>query len=166
MEKQIGTYSTDKRNNKKSTAYMLDTTIWKSSFIKKNGMEYTDNIEYVIGGMTIEMLCDSYNKRNNLLEEKITPILLSEKGYDIDIFGAKSPGLLSQEPWNNGDTYWIASPSVVRDNNPIEVNSSRCRITGDGFARGFRPVICLKSNVELKINYAEDGTTINSYSIE
>lgn len=110
------------------------------------------------------MLCDAYNKNKT---DTVKANVISSKGYDWSIF---NNGLLNIIPLNNGENYWISSPSdYYRDYLIITVRARENRLS-NGFYRdsdkGFIPVICLKSDVELKINYTEDEKAIESYSIE
>ena len=56
----------------KAIAYMLDEEIWTKQY-------GTDNTEYVIGGPTVEMFCESYNKKHP--EKKIQYDENGETGY-------------------------------------------------------------------------------------
>lgn len=160
IKNNIYGYTNNNDANKRATLYALDSDIWKKSFIKTNkGLDYSNNVEYLIGSPTIEMFCDSYNKKNNPTGELIK-VSLNSTGY--------SPiNNLILTPFLTNLRYWIASPSNTYITDILYVD--RNKIHYDAYHNatlGFRPVICLKSNVELKANYAEDETTIESYSIE
>lgn len=83
---------TNAHDGKRMTAYMLDTTVWKNSFIKKDKNVF-DRVDYIIGGPTIEMLCDSFNKKKNLIgtpNAKSSEVLAAGTGYNWQIFGSSS----------------------------------------------------------------------------
>ena len=66
--------------------------------------------------------------------------------------------------FNHGYMYWLASPNANLTTRVSCVNSNSSNISFadiDFYYGGIRPVICLKSNVELKLS--EDGS---SYSIK
>ena len=147
---------TSSNNNMKTVAYMLDTDIWN--------VYKTDKAKYAIGGPTVDLLIDSYNKKYNVgYKAKVTSIL----GYQISKdsnFVVAYPGMLDARDSlyvlassKGASGCWVASPS--------QANSYSIMFLGcDGGigncdcnygAVGFRPVVCLKSNVKIEKN--DDG---------
>ena len=150
-------------NNMKAVSYMLDTNAW-SDYSNKT---YSD---YAIGGPTIEMLIKSYNQKLGLTGNKEYKTKAnSANGYQISKDGGyewSSNGYNSMLSYSedlyvipnskNGiptaNAYWIASPSddynyyLFGAYHVGDVKSNYYSIDD----RGFRPVVCLKSNVQLK----------------
>lgn len=139
-------------DNMKVVAYMLDTNIW-SSF-------KADKADYAIGGPTIEMLMASYSKKYDV---NYMARASSYVGYEISKDGgenwasyydnmlSKSDELYVISSIKNAQELWLASPS--------EFYSIPCFIlAGSGVHCstysnndvGFRPVICLNSNIQLE----------------
>ena len=146
---------TSTNNNMKSVAYMLDTKAW-SGFA-------TEKADYAIGGPTVELLFKSYNQKygTNYIAEAI-----SNTGYHISKDGGSS--------WNDEDEYmfsisdrtyvisetsnanamWIASP-CEKDNETlmrIEYYGAIYTAYYNKTYLGFRPLVCLKSDVKLEEN--------------
>ena len=142
-------------NNMKAVAYMLDTKAWKG---------FTGNkAEYAIGGPSLELFFKSYNKKygTNYIAEAV-----NEWGYRMKNNDTSSSSILLS---NRSDPlyvktfmdpfgYWISSPGD-------DPNYYICNVMWNGgvtYTRysedkyGFRPIVCLKSNVELQDN--GDGT--------
>lgn len=148
---------------------MLDTNVWTS--------KYGDNnfADYVIGGPTLEMFVASWNTKHP--ESKIYCNGTggnSEYGYylgttsgskeiDADIGTSDSTYVKTSE--DKAYAFWLASPSAnyhsgyrVMD---VDYNG---HVDGDdlddycnyGGRCGFRPLVCLSSNVKLVSN--NDGT--------
>ena len=148
--------STNTYDNMKAVAYMLDTTAW-STFKDSNG-----KADYVIGGPTLEMLFKSYNQKHpgKNYEAQAT----SATGYQLRVNGGRweyrmdSSDYLSRDslyvlPSSNGaDAMWVASPSAIRSSNVMCVACSGFVSTPSyGIDHyGFRPLVCLKSNVQLQ----------------
>lgn len=146
-------------DNMKAVAYMLDTSVWNTF----KGEE----AEYAIGGPTIDMLFASYNKkyRKNYIGKAMCTY-----GYKVIEEGKEDEilchiGMLNAKdslyvlPESRGAlACWIASPSACDASDVVRVDCngnfysnsySTCSI-------GFRPVICLKSNISLIRN--DDGS--------
>ena len=148
--------STNTNDNMKAVAYMLDTTAW-STFKDSNG-----KADYVIGGPTLEMLFKSYNQKHpgKNYEAKATSAI----GYQLrvnegtwkDYTDSSSDYLDSSDslyvlPSSKGaSAMWVASPSAYTAS-VMYVYCSGYVSTSDYDAndRGFRPLVCLKSNVQL-----------------
>ena len=145
---------TSTKPNMKAVAYMLDTEIW-SSFAGEKA-------EYAIGGPTVEMLMKSYNQK---YDKEYKARASGVAGYEISRDGGTNwaiwyNGMLKKEdmlyvlPSSNGaEAMWLASPSYLATGHDCVmyvtyygaiwtyVNSN---------AHGFRPIVCLKSDVMLK----------------
>ena len=147
--------STTRTNeNMKAVAYMTDTDVWKVYAGSK--------AEYAIGGPTIEMLMKSYNKKYN---EDYQAKTIDVKGYQISTDGGanwKTYMTDSSEYLNKSDSQyvvstteygmWVASPSAentyalafVDNNGSVEYANYN-----DDYV-GFRPLVCLKPDVQLE----------------
>lgn len=149
----------------KAVAYMMDTDTWNQYA--------TDGIaEYAIGGPTLELFAASYN---TLHPNAIKIQAVSSLGYRVERDG-------NMETWNNGLTrdeslyvaqlsdgivLWLASPSDSNGDSIMNLypgsNESGAGIGNDNIFsvtnNAFRPVICLKSNVQLELS--SDGSTYN-----
>lgn len=144
--------------NMKAVAYMLDTTAW-SKFKDSNG-----KADYAIGGPTIEMLMKSYSQKHNVQYKAEAKNDTGHEGYKIskdngENWSTSCSAMLSTSDSlyvlltsKGPDAMWLASPSagnayyvmgVYYNGN---VNGNYCS-NGN---RGFRPLVCLKSNVQLQ----------------
>lgn len=140
-------------SNMKAVAYMLDTGIW-SSFA-------SDKAKYAIGGPTVEMLMASYNKKYQSEGIDYRAQATSSTGYQISKDGGDNwanyySGMLSTSdslyvlPSSNGaDAMWLASPSDDYTYAVMYVDYGGGVSDTDHFntSLGFRPLVCLKSNV-------------------
>lgn len=153
-----------KNRNIKSVAYMMDTTAWNSKFRDSN-----NKAEYVIGSPTLEMLINSYNSKYG---ENIQT-RANEIGYQINKYGSwedytgylKKDSLYVIEDETNALEMWLASPSAYQEEELLMVNFTGyiniVNFVGTGgYAIGFRPVVCLNSDVILKRNVD------NTYTIQ
>ena len=154
-------------NSMKSVAYMLDTNAW--SGFREEGVA-----EYAIGGPTIELLFEAYNKvhpDDDYPSGKYKARAKSATGYEISTDGGEEGGntwshsITSRTDYlddsdttfvinsaSNAVAMWIASPSA----NPInrvmavgyggDVGNGNYDYTSDGF----RPLVCLESSIKLK----------------
>ena len=151
-------YLTD--NNKTSTninikavAYLLDNSKWMPSF-------GSGKVEYAIGAPTLELLVKSYNQKygTNFIT-RVTDTV----GYTISSDGGSSYGEGFSIPNGNGLYYlsdtskatwdWVASPSNRSDATSLYYiqQSGYSHVAGNGYPTiGLRPVICLKSNIQLE----------------
>ena len=149
-------------DNMKSVAYMMDTTAWNSKFLDNN------KADYCIGGPSVELLFKSYNEKYKTAYESQAS---SDTGYQIrktssDSWTNTSYGsMLSTSdplyvitPASNAYAYWLTSPSAANYIGVMNVNSnggvfSSGVVNNDsyyGVSFGFRPLVCLKSNVKLQ----------------
>ena len=153
--------STNTNDNMKAVAYMLDTTAW-STFKDSNG-----KADYAIGGPTLEMLFKSYNQKHpgKNYEAQAT----KAEGYQLRVNGgtwknntdSSSDYLDSNDslyvlPSSKGaNAMWLASPSALSTRYVLRVyydgyvGHSGYSLSSNGHY-GFRPLVCLKSNVQLQ----------------
>ena len=163
--------------NMRAVASMLDTGIW-SLFMDSNG-----KAEYAIGGPTAEMLVKSCNdsygtdygvKASSETGYQITKTATSDTGWAngvpiVSVNDANSSLYVGETVGTNAGAYWIASPSANSTDNVMSVNNvgsvtnyhfcySRKNSSYSFSANicGFRPIVCLKSNV--KLERQENGT--------
>lgn len=157
-------------NNMKSIAYMFDTNKWS----KFKG----DRAEYAIGGPTLKMFLESYNNRyENELVEYYEQYLKDATGYQL------KNKVQGSEPCNFKEAYlktdnslyvlpseiigkranamWLATPAYV--DGTVSDNLMYISFNGDINSNsydyndiGFRPVVCLSSDVVLSRQL--DGT--------
>lgn len=151
--------------NMKAVAYMLDTNIWNK--FKE------DTALYSVGGPTLEMLFSSYNNKYKTSYEFQAA---NNIGYLIrktpdEEWSARIPGLFetTDELYtinnkNSALSYWIASPSNYSSNQydlgayllSTYYSGSVTYSFYDAKDIGFRPVVCLKNNINLILQ--KDGT--------
>lgn len=149
-------------NNMKAVAYMLDTLAWS---------EYAnEKAEYAIGGPTLELFTSSYNKTHT---EQLEVEASSEIGYKIkrttidtdtgmqislDGFNTEDTLYIPKEE-NGTVTMWLASPSA-NYNTEIMTAYKNGTVGNNGVdynQNGFKPVVCLKNDTELKLS--SDGSS-------
>ena len=150
--------STNTNNNMKAVAYMLDTTAW-SAFKDSNG-----KADYVIGGPTLEMLFKSYNQKHPGKNYKAQAT--SATGYQLRVNGGtwkdytysssdyldSSDSLYVLPSSKGADAMWVASPSAYGTDSVMYVyyNGSVKYNLYYYIFFGFRPLVCLNSNVQLQ----------------
>ena len=134
----------------KEVAYILDIKAW-------NGFA-TDKAEYAIGGPTLELFFKSYNEK---YKTSYIAEAMGERGYRIGEYGtANKDGFYLSN--TNDSLYmitsevnayrgWIASPSLYGNNSIFAIDANGY-IGNSNTAAGFRPIVCLKSNVKLQDN--------------
>jgi len=150
--------------NMQAVASMLDVDLWKAFMDASNG---TGKAEYAIGGPTVEMFMVAYNQSHGTTwtaeAKSKTEDNTSADGYYVGTSSSSLSSTMSgvdqsankvYRPETNPDNtygFWLASPmanynchlvSVLSNGN---VGHSDCRLAG----LGFRPLVCLKSNVQL-----------------
>ena len=158
----------------KAIASMLDIDIW-------NGYNNATYAEYAIGGPSVEMFCKAYNDSHtgeNLEYEVVNGIdrtnaYKMRKGtgdFSLDINGLKTDAINENadnmffKSTSMCSRYYIASPSITGNYHRIIHIGSTGVISREFYSHntaGFRPIVCLKSNVHLVKN--ADGET---YSLE
>ena len=173
--------------NQQAVLSMLDTEKWSEYTNGNNnkiGFKNSTYASYVIGGPTIEMFCKSYNETHGGLDiipkPKDDANIYYQNGYNVqkgEILDSRVGDLKvsTQSELVSGinsmyfkNLYWVASPGAGWNFHVMYLNSDSYngsiqsqRISGGGI--GFRPLVCLKSDVHLveKVN----GTTI-TYELE
>ena len=144
LNKIYGTTWTSSNPNMKATEYLLDSTVTTWSGLAN------DYAKWVIGGPTLELLVASYNAVNT--SSPVTIGDLNTNGYAQTI----SSGLTNtgSRPWNHGTHYWLACPSSSSGNYVRYVNANSARVNDNYYnnSYAFRPVVCLKSSVQLTWN--------------
>ena len=146
---------TSENSNMKSVAYMMDTTAWNSKF------RDTSKAEYVVGGPTVELLFKSYNEKYKTAYESQAS---SATGYQIRKTSSDSWSNYVNSMLKTSDSlyvitkqtdalaYWLASPSASSTNYVVNVNCGG-GVNDDSYyddLYGFRPLVCLKSDVTLE----------------
>ena len=164
--------------NMKAVAYMLDTVTWSKFATSNKGYA-----EYAFGGPSIELLFTAYNKYT---EGTANPTVyetdaVSTRGYQVrktsndgfanfiinaiandvttstnQIDSPYSVSSLSSQALG----YWLASPSHTNTLCLVSVNSSG-DVSASNYANdyngGFRPVVLLKSNIQLEKTKDSNG---------
>ena len=152
-------YTSGNKNNFKAVAYMLDKDIWRD-------FANSSVAEYAVGGPSVEMLLKSYSEKKNV---DFRAQASSATGYQVSNNGGTSyanyiSGMLStseslyvlpQSSTGSGaNAMWLASPSANNGNSVMYVDygggmgNSNCNTT----TIGFRPLVCLNSNILLNWN--------------
>ena len=157
--------------NSKCVSTLLNASNWES-YKDNNGMA-----EYAVGGSTIEMWMDSWNKRypsdklycNNTNSNgyyvgtsskptsiKIESSVMSAKdGYNNSLYYPHHESVSDGDKTCN--SYWLASPSALSGNYVLYVyygggvNNSLCSDT----TLGLRPVVSLNSGIKVNATDAE-----------
>ena len=151
---------TSANNNMKSVAYMMDTTAWNSKF------RDTSKAEYVVGGPTVELLFKSYNEKYKTAYESqaVESSDKSNTGYQIRKTSSDSWSNYVNSILKTSDSlyvitkqtdayaYWLASPSADDANLVMDVNYNGAVSINyyNNYINGFRPLVCLKSDVTLE----------------
>ena len=146
------TFSSSKNNNMCAVAYMTDTSIW--------GGFAGEKAEYAIGGPTVEILIKSYIQKYNLdYQMQATSAALyqirknSRSEWGNGFYLEKSDSMYAISDQSKAKSLWVASPSSAGSSNVFKVRSSgklenqSCYNTTNDV--GFRPLVCLKSDVQL-----------------
>ena len=146
-------------SNMKAVAYMMDTKAWNSKFLDSN------KADYCIGGPSVELLFKSYNEKYKTAYESQAS---NDAGYQIrktssDSWGNFVSSMLStSDPLyvitstSNAYGYWLASSSARTYGSVMSVacsgNVTDCDYRYDYFdyGTGFRPLVCLNSNIKLQ----------------
>lgn len=167
-----------KKNAIKAMAYMMDTEIWKSKFIKTEVEEF--QTEYMIGGVPLELFAKSYNITHNSENQKRLYIMSTREGYRYALEESKPNNLdsytvgdfnkifdsdidsyfgVNRQYWLASllDNYWGDSMCVAVNNflygyQPLNANSNW----------HFRSIVCLKSNVNI---IGGSGTETDPYKL-
>ena len=171
-------------DNQKAVLSMLDTDKWNEYMdgTTKKGYKNATYASYVLGGPTVEMFCESYNKTHGGLD--VIPKPKDENSNSYYQYGYKLQKedtldnltvdlkATTQTELSTGINnmhfkcyYWLASPSANNPNFVMNVLSGG-RVDCYDYYNGyicFRPLVCLRSDVHLveKTN----GTT-TTYELE
>ena len=146
-------------NNMKSAAYMLDTNTWS--------VYAGEDAEYAIGGPSIEQIMTSYSEKYGVDYKTQAS---NSTGYQIRKNGGSSwtnsiASMLSTSDktyvinsTDNSWGMWLSSPSAANNNSMMRIRSSGDvgNYSCSDKASGFRPLVCLKSDVTLQKN--SDGS--------
>ena len=153
-----------------AVASMLDTSAWEMFMDSKYA-------QYAIGGPSVEMFCNSYTqthaegaglstqafkKDNNTYGYKVWNATLETPAWDwssgsgsIAAYNANDTSTAINQlyrPNTSSEHFWLASPSAGRANDVMYVYCSNGDVNSYGYSTtsyGFRPLVCLKSNVQL-----------------
>ena len=154
--------------NMKAVAYMMDTreTVWG----KFAGVDAA----YAIGGPTLELFIDSYNNKkgtnygynvDSTTGYKVTTDTTAETvTWDYSFGGLDTSDtqyvLPGKSNGGKANAMWLASPSVIGDNYVVYVdfNGGVYGNLFNGGTPGFRPLVCLNSDVSLEAT--ENGFVI------
>ena len=144
-------------NNMKSVAYMMDTTAWNSKFKDTN-----NKADYVIGGPSVELLFKSYNDKYKTAyvsqATNATGYQIKRKAKDTSWSYSIGSMLKTSAPLyvitarSNALAYWLASPSAYNHYYVMSVDyngSVDCNGYNGNYS-GFRPLVCLNSDVKLQ----------------
>ena len=161
LKSYLDNYSSS-NENMRAVAYMLDIDVWN--------VYKTDKAKYAIGASTIEMLMESYSKKNNVNYQAKAA---NSNGYYISKDGGINWGsycfgmfsiyetlyVIPKYKSSDAVASWIASPSFLSNGHLLNVFrdgnvNSDYRYDYDSI--GFRPVVCLKSEISITNN--EDGS--------
>ncbi|MBR3133272.1 MAG: type II secretion system protein [Clostridia bacterium] len=163
-------------NHIKAVAYMLDTTAWTSKWTTDYiPSTYTNKINYVVGGPTLEQFSASYNAKhandtNFDTEVKMNYNENNSYGYFTSrgsgSFEARVSGFSTEDDnlyfidnsERVSDAMWLASNSNVFTSSLISAHFGGTVAVGTfkSSKYGFRPLVCLKSGVSLA-GTDEDG---------
>ena len=163
--------------NSKCVSTLLNASNWES--YKDNG----NMAEYAVGGSTIEMWMDSWNKlcdkKYNKPSDKLYCNNTNSTGYYVGTSSnptstyINSSEMSAKDGYNNSlyyphhesvsdgeyscNYYWLASPSAYISDNVLDVN---CRgiVTDNGYYTtnmGLRPVVSLNSGIKVNATDAE-----------
>ena len=141
----------------KAVAYMLDTNVW-STF--KDSTDNSGKAEYAIGGPTLDLFSASYNQKypsKQIQYQSNTygyQVKWSTGGsYSTSIRGLpKNDSLYVISDADKADAMWLASPSAGYGNYVMYVDygGNVSLSTYGSSVSGFRPLVCLKSGVQLE----------------
>ncbi len=150
----VDSYPNIMNKNIKAVAYMLDTNenVWGTF---AGGMA-----EYAIGGPTLEMYIASYNSMNKTSiacdkNDEVGYYIKDENNdynYYLGLGTSQKNNLYLKSETVNLRGMWIASPNFCRNSDLYSEDSNRlCSWPyAEASGCGFRPVVCLKSDVTLK----------------
>ena len=161
-------YNYTQYNSMRSIAYMLDINAWSVY-----AGEYA---EYAIGGPSIELLFKSYNEKyttdykaqaNYQAGYQIRKDSSSSWQYYISAMLTKD-NLYVISSVNDALGMWISSPSANSSSELmyVDFNGRVGNVSYNETTYGFRPVVCLKSDVKLQKNSDGSYTIVGEGSEE
>lgn len=150
--------------NEQAVAYLCDTSKWTT---------YYDSAKanYAIGGPSLEMYADSYNKthNSNSLIYTCTPTTGTSSTNTGNGYFVGANGTYSNSGWHTNNNaidtlqngiymvsnkyFWLASPAANHAGNVIQVRGYNAYVNGDNlsFNVGVCPLVSLKSDFQIKI---------------
>ena len=154
-------YTSGNNANFKAVAYMLDKEIWSALYANSSA-------EYAVGGPSIEMLMKSYCITHSDKKDLYKTQASSATGYQVSNNGGTSyanyiSGMLSTSDTlyvlpsaatSGANAMWLASPSADYGDRVMHVYySGKMSYNYYTYATfGFRPLVCLNSNILLNWN--------------
>ena len=154
-------FSSGNNANFKAVAYMLDKEIWSALYANSSA-------EYAVGGPSIEMLMKSYCITHSDKKDLYKTQASSATGYQVSNNGGTSyanyiSGMLSTSDTlyvlpsaatSGANAMWLASPSADYGDRVMHVyyNGLVNHGTCHDASIGFRPLVCLNSNILLNWN--------------
>lgn len=157
------------------TLFMLDQNVWKWGTLipgenpTETSYYNSTYAEWVIGGPTVEMMLATKNTDENMSYYN-SCYVLNENGYIIEGKITSNDninvGTVWNHAWSNSQQhrYWICGGYFGNGDYSYYLSGERKKIdkSHSQAAWGYRPVVCLKDNVEL-IN--DDGTHGTTYMV-
>mgnify|MGYP004466369121 FL=1 len=172
-------YSSSTYENIKSVSYMLDTNIWTSKFGDNNYADYViggPTLEMFVASWNTKhpeekIYCNGtrkYESSYTYSDNRYGYFVGSTSGatdYSVYIGTSDSTYVITSR--NNASYFWLASPSYGLDNSGsdgaygvmnvsysgyIDHNGYDCSSYDTYYLTGFRPLVCLSSNVKLVSN--------------
>ena len=158
-------YTSGNFNNFKAVAYMLDKDIWKN-------FANSSVAEFAVGSPSIEMFLRSYSEKNNVdfranVSNTSGYYMSQDGGINWEQYYLKmlntTETLYVLPQSSEANALWLASPSARNPDALIVVyyDGSVSCAGYDLSYYGFRPLVCLNSNISLKWN-----DTTQKYDIE
>ena len=152
----LNSYGTSTNENIRVVAYMMDTNVW-STFAGAKA-------EYAMGGPTLELFCASYKQTHP--SKYVECNYVDSNGYQVKLSTSLSYSDyisgLPQDDFNEiyiksnanlATGMWLASPSSNLFRNLMHASYNGYVSSYDYYTSscGFRPLVCLKSDVRLKM---------------
>ena len=154
-------YTSGNNANFKAVAYMLDKEIWSALYANSSA-------EYAVGGPSVEMLMKSYCITHSDKKDLYKTQASSATGYQVSNNGGTSYANYISSMLSTSDTLyvlpsaatsganamWLASPSANNGGSVMHVNyyGGVYSSSYNHPAIGFRPLVCLNSNILLNWN--------------
>ena len=161
LNQYLSAYGSNTSINIKAVAYMMDTNVWS--------IYAGEKAEYAIGGPTLELFCASYQDTHteNYVQYTVASEYGFTPGYSMKMSGDSSEysgGAIGVAVDDYNEIYiksnksraagmYLASPSATENDTIIDAycSGSIYPCAYDGASMGLRPIICLKTDVKLKI---------------